>query len=243
MARDRVSRPTGPALRARGLRVRVKTAKGRKPSSARWLDRQLNDPYVAEAARHGYRSRAAWKLVQLDDRFRLLRRGAAVLDLGAAPGGWTQVAVERVGPSGRVVAVDLAAIEPIAGAEILQVDVHDGSADAAIAAALGRKAAVVLSDMAPPASGHRSTDHLKSMALCEAAIALARDMLAAGGALVLKVLQGGGERDLVADLRADFAQARLVKPEASRSESREMYVVATGFAGARPLSDSPPRRV
>jgi 23S rRNA (uridine2552-2'-O)-methyltransferase len=231
MARDR--RAARPKRAASGLRVRVKTAKGRKTASTRWLDRQLNDRYVAEAARHGYRSRAAWKLVQLDDRFGLLRNGAVVLDLGAAPGGWTQVAVERVGREGRVVAVDRDAVEPVAGAQTLRLDVRDAAAGAAVAAALGRRATVVLSDMAPATTGHRATDHARSVALCEAAIALARGVLAAGGALVLKVLEGGGERDLLADLRADFAHARLAKPEASRSESREIYIVATGFAGAR----------
>jgi 23S rRNA (uridine2552-2'-O)-methyltransferase len=217
-------RPAG-----RGLRVRVKTAKGRKRGSTRWLERQLNDPYVAEAQKQGYRSRAAFKLAQIDDRFRLLRRGAAVLDLGAAPGGWTQVALKRVGREGRAVAVDLVAMDSIAGAETLALDVT--AADAPRVLAAKGAVDVVLSDMAPSTTGHRATDHLRSIALCEAAADIARDVLRPGGALVLKVLQGGGERDLVEALRADYETARLVKPEASRSESREIYIVATGRRG------------
>jgi 23S rRNA (uridine2552-2'-O)-methyltransferase len=218
------NRPAG-----RGLRVRVRTAKGRTGASTRWLDRQLNDPYVAEATKRGYRSRAAFKLAQLDDRFRLLRRGAAVLDLGAAPGGWTQVAAERIGREGKVIAVDLEAIEPVAGAEILALDVTDPGAAETLAAR--GPFDVVLSDMAPAATGHRATDHLKSMALCEAAADVARGTLRPGGALVLKLLQGGEERALVGALRAEYASVRLVKPEASRSESREIYLVATGRRG------------
>jgi 23S rRNA (uridine2552-2'-O)-methyltransferase len=214
----------------RGAAVRLATAKGRKPASARWLKRQLADPYVAAARRLGYRSRAAFKLIELDDRFRLIRPGARVVDLGAAPGGWTQVAVER-GKGGRVVGVDLAEMDPVPGATLLRLDFLAEGADDAIRAALGGPADLVVCDMAAPATGHRQTDHLRVMALAEAAYAFACEVLAPGGGFVTKVLQGGAERALLAALKRDFASVRHAKPEASRKESPELYVVATGFRG------------
>ncbi len=218
--------------RARGggrrLTVRVRTARRRRPSSTEWLQRQLNDPYVAEARRRGYRSRAAFKLIQLDRRFRLLAPGRRVVDLGCAPGGWTQVAVERAGP-GRVVGIDLAPTEPLPGAVLLQGDLRDPAAAAAVAAALGGPADLVLSDMAAPATGHAATDHLRVVALAEAAFAFAEQVLAPGGAFVAKVFQGGAEAALLAALKQGFAELRHAKPAASRAESAETYVVAKGF--------------
>ncbi len=215
---------------ARGLSVRVKTARGRKPSSTRWLQRQLNDPYVAEARRAGYRSRAAWKLAEIDDRVRLLKPGIRVVDLGAAPGGWTQVVLERVG-EGSVIAVDLLEIDPLPGAEILQIDVTDPEAADAIRNLLGGEADVVLSDMAAPTTGHRQTDHLRTMALCELAADFAGSVLKEGGAFVAKVFQGGAEGALLADLKRRFASVRHIKPPASRDESPETYLIATGYRG------------
>jgi 23S rRNA (uridine2552-2'-O)-methyltransferase len=226
----------------RDLRVRVKTAKGRKLSSTRWLERQLNDPYVARARAEGLRSRAAFKLAEIDDRFRFLVPGARVVDLGAAPGGWTQVAVDRVnalgtrpGP-GRVVAVDLAPVDPIPGAELHQLDFLAEGADTRLRDRLGGRADAVISDMAPPATGHAKTDHLRIMALCEAAAEFAMDVLEPGGAFVAKVLAGGAESGLVARLNRAFAKVAHVKPPASRADSSEKYVVATGFRGGRPAS-------
>ncbi len=216
---------------SRGRTVRVRTARGRKPSSTRWLARQLNDPFVARAKTEGYRSRAAYKLIELDDRLHLLARGRCVVDLGAAPGGWTQVAVARVGApeAGRVVAVDINPFDPVPGADHAVADLREPEAIARIEAMLGRKADVVLSDMGAPATGHRATDHLRSMALCEAAFDAACALLAPGGALVMKALQGGAEAALLARLKQRFRDVRHVKPPASRAESREIYVVATGF--------------
>jgi 23S rRNA (uridine2552-2'-O)-methyltransferase len=213
---------------------RVKTARGRKSSSTEWLARQLNDPYVHAARRDGYRSRAAFKLIELDDRFHLLKPGARVVDLGAAPGGWTQVAVARVKAPypGRVVAVDVSAVAPIAGAEILALDFLAPETPAALITALGGPADVVLSDMAAPATGHGATDHVRIIALAEAAYDFARDVLAPGGAFVAKVYQGGTEGDLLRRLKHDFAAVRHAKPPASRAESAEVYVVAQGFRGA-----------
>ena len=214
--------------------VRVKTAKGRRASSTRWLERQLNDPYVAAARDLGFRSRAAFKLIEIDDRFRLLKPGARVVDLGAAPGGWAQVAAERVRAgqgTGRVVALDVSEIEPIPHVTILLGDMNAAETPAALATALGGPADVVLSDMAAPASGHRATDHLRIVALCEAAVELAFDVLVPGGSFVAKVFQGGTEAELLARLKRHFAQVRHVKPKSSRAESPELYVVATGFQG------------
>jgi 23S rRNA (uridine2552-2'-O)-methyltransferase len=226
----------------RGPKTRVKTAKRRSASSARWLARQFNDPYVAERARRGLRSRAAFKLAELDARFRLLRLGAKVVDLGAAPGGWTQVALERVGPQGRVVALDLRAMEPIAGADIIRADFTDPATPAKIRAVLGGPADaglrapsavdVVLSDMSPDATGHGPTDHLRIVALAEAAFAFAREILKPDGAFVAKVFQGGAEGALLADLKRAFRSVRHAKPSASRAESAETYVVAQGFRGS-----------
>ncbi len=213
----------------RSLKARVKASGRRSASSMRWLNRQLNDPYVARAKREGYRSRAAYKLAQLDDRIRFLSRGAHVVDLGAAPGGWTQVAVERVGPGGRVVAIDVTEMTAVPGAVTLSGDVRTEQTLAEVRAALGGKADVVLSDMAAPATGHAQTDHLRVMALVEVALDFAESVLAPGGAFVAKVLQGGTEPALLARLKQAFATVRHVKPPASRAESAEMYLVATGF--------------
>jgi len=214
--------------------VRVKTARGRTVSSQRWLQRQLNDPYVAEAKKRGYRSRAAFKLLQLDDQFRFLKPGARVVDLGAAPGGWTQVAVERVRPlqtGGVVVGLDLTPIEPVAGATVLAKDFYDDDAPAVLEELLGGSADVVLSDMAAAATGETQVDHLRIMGLAEAAHDFARQVLKPGGSFVAKVLRGGTERTLLDRLKRDFAKVRHVKPEASRADSAEMYVVGTGFRG------------
>jgi 23S rRNA (uridine2552-2'-O)-methyltransferase len=220
---------------ARRAAVRVKKAKGRKISSTLWLERQLNDPYVAAAQKEGYRSRAAYKLLELDERFGFLKRGARVADLGAAPGGWAQVAASRVGAAhgkGKVVALDLAEVEPMSGVTLLVGDVADPDMPARIREGLGGAADVILSDMAPPATGHRATDHLRIVALAEAALALAEDVLAPGGALVLKVWQGGAEPTLLAELKRRFEKVRHVKPKASRQESAELYLVAQGFRPA-----------
>ena len=220
---------------ARASAVRVKTAGRRKPSSTQWLERQLNDPYVGEARRLGYRSRAAFKLIQLDDRFHFLKPGARIVDLGCAPGGWTQVATARVkaeGGRGRVVGIDTLATDAVPGALLLQQDFLAATAPDALRAALGGPADVVLSDMAAPSTGHATTDHLRVMALAEAAHAFAREVLAPGGTFVAKVFQGGAERELLDALKRDFASLRHVKPPASRAESSEVYVVAQGFRGA-----------
>jgi 23S rRNA (uridine2552-2'-O)-methyltransferase len=222
---------------SRKLAVKLRTAKGRKTASTRWLQRQLNDPYVEEAKRRGYRSRAAFKLIEIDDKYRLLKPGMTVVDLGAAPGGWSQIAAERVGSAegrGQVLAVDLAAIEPLPGVEALTLDVSASDAPAAISAHLkGGRADVVLSDMASPATGHRATDHLRVIALVEAALDLAEDVLKPGGTFLAKVFQGGAGGELVARLKRFFAKVRHVKPKASRPESPEVYVLATGFRGAK----------
>ncbi|HUC66759.1 MAG TPA: RlmE family RNA methyltransferase [Stellaceae bacterium] len=222
--------------------MRVKTAGKRTPSSTQWLERQLNDPYVAEAKRLGYRSRAAFKLIQLDDRFHVLKPGARVVDLGAAPGGWTQVAVARVKAEagrGRVVGIDLLPLQPIAAAVLLKADFLAEEAPAALTAALGGPADVVLSDMAAPSTGHASTDHLRVMALAEAAHDFARTVLAPGGTFIAKVFQGGAERALLEALKRDFATVRHAKPPASRSESAEVYVVAQGFRGRNESAKGP----
>ena len=215
--------------------VRVRTAKGRKPSSTRWLRRQLNDPYVAEAGRHGYRSRAAWKLIEIDQRFALLRAGATVIDLGAAPGGWTQVAVERIGPgTGRVLAVDVEEMEPIAGADFLRLDLGEADDVARLVGALEHGCDVVLSDMAISATGHRPTDQIRNQRLAEIAYEIAARVLRPRGALVTKAFHGGGAAPLMAALKRDFAEVRTFKPPASRAESAELYIVARGFRAAQP---------
>ena len=220
---------------SRKLTVKLRTAKGRKVASTRWLQRQLNDPYVEEAKRRGYRSRAAFKLTEIDDKYRFLKPGVIVLDLGAAPGGWSQIAADRVGSAkgkGQVLAVDLSPIEPLPGVEVLTQDVSANKAPAAIRAALkGGRADVVLSDMAAPATGHRSTDHLRVVALVEAALDLAENVLKPGGTFLAKVFQGGAGGELVAKLKRFFGKVHHVKPKASRKESSEVYVLATGFRG------------
>jgi len=220
----------------RGRTERVKTAKGRKISSTRWLARQLNDPYVIEAKRQGYRSRAAFKLIELNDRFRFLAPNTCVVDLGAAPGGWTQVAVNRVGAGasggGRVIAVDIAEMAPVPGATVLQGDFYDESTLELLNKALEGPVDVVLSDMAPAATGHTATDHLRIVAMVEAAMAFAVDVLAPGGTFVCKVLQGGTEAALLKEMKRLFTKVRHAKPPASRPESAELYVVAQGFRGA-----------
>jgi len=218
---------------SRDLAVRVKTGKGRKLSSKLWLERQLNDPYVARAKREGLRSRAAFKLSEIDDKARFLKKGARVIDLGATPGGWSQVAAKRVGaPSqGRVVAIDILAMDPLPGVEFQRLDFLDPSAPEKLKTMLNGAADVVLSDMAANATGHRKTDHIKIVALVEAAGEFAREVLAPGGSFLAKVLQGGTEVELLAALKRDFAHVRHVKPAASRSDSAELYLLATGFRG------------
>ena len=214
-------------------KVRLRT-KGRSVSSKRWLERQLNDPYVARAKVEGLRSRAAFKLAEIDDRHHLLKPGRSVVDLGAAPGGWSQVAARRVGADegrGRVVAIDHLPMDPIAGVTFVQLDFLDPVAPQRLREMLGGPADVVLSDMAANATGHRRTDHLKIMALAEAAADFARAVLKPGGAFLAKVLQGGTEGTLLADLKRDFASVKHVKPTASRTDSAELYVLATGFRG------------
>lgn len=228
-----VDRPRGSGRR--DLRVRVKTAKRRKASSTRWLERQLNDPYVARAQAEGYRARSAFKLVEIDDRFHLLAPGNRVVDLGAAPGGWSQVAATRVRSTDddpRVVAIDYLDMDPLPGVIVLKQDFLDEGAPAAIRAALGGLSAdVVLSDMAAPTTGHRQTDHLRTMHLCEAAADFASTVLRPGGHFVAKVFRGGAEADLLARLKRDFTTLHHVKPPASRAESVELYLVAKGFRG------------
>lgn len=235
----------GPATRKssgrgqRDLTVKVKTAKGRKLSSTLWLERQLNDPYVARAQAEGYRGRAAFKLIELDDKFGFLVPGARVVDLGCAPGGWCQVAVARVNalgetrgkPAGSVLGIDLQEVEPIAGAEMHVLDFLSDGADDAIKGWLGGQADVVMSDMAASSTGHKQTDHLRIMALCEAAAELAFDVLAPGGTFLAKVLAGGAEGTLQKELKAQFETVANVKPPASRADSSEKYVVARGFRG------------
>lgn len=222
----------------RDLKVKVKSARGRKLSSTRWLERQLNDPYVRRANAEGYRGRAAFKILELDDKYGFLKPGARVVDLGCAPGGWLQVAVPRInamgdkpGKQGRIIGVDLQAVEPIPGAEIHLLDFMEDDADEKVKAWLGGKADVVMSDMAASSSGHKQTDHLRIVALCEAAAELAFDVLEEGGTFIAKVLAGGAESTLQAKLKKRFTKVANVKPPASRSDSSEKFVVATGFKG------------
>ena len=225
----------------RELTVKVKSARGRSLSSTRWLQRQLNDPYVKRAKADGYRGRAAYKILELDDKFRFLVPGARVVDLGCAPGGWCQVAVKRVNAlgersskaQGTVLGIDLQEVEPIAGAEIYQLDFLDEGADDKVKEWLGGPADVVMSDMAASSSGHKQTDHLRIIALCEAAAYFAFDVLEDGGTFVAKVLAGGAEGELQKILKTRFAKVANVKPPASRSDSSEKFVVATGFKGAQ----------
>ncbi|MEA2728812.1 MAG: rRNA (uridine2552-2-O)-methyltransferase [Acetobacteraceae bacterium] len=214
---------------SRGLSVFVKTAKSRSPASARWLARQLNDPYVTAAKQQGWRSRAAFKLLELDDKFHLIQKGGRVLDLGAAPGGWTQVAVKR--GAARVLALDLLPIDPIHGSTIIQGDFTDPEMPARLSADLGGDVNLVLSDMAPNTTGHAATDHIRIVALAEMALDFAVQVLAPGGAFVAKVFQGGSEKQILDVLKRNFANVRHAKPPSSRKESSELYVVATGFKG------------
>ena len=211
--------------------ARLKDEKHRTLSSRLWLERQLSDPYVARAKREGFRSRAAYKLAEIDDKYKVLKVGARVVDLGAAPGGWSEIALKRVGPKGRVIALDILDFKPMAGVEFLKLDFLDPSAPEQLKALLGGKADVVLSDMAANATGHRQTDHLRIMALAEAAADFAREVLAEGGAFLCKVLQGGAEVTLLARLKRDFAIVKHVKPPASRTDSAELYLLAKGFRG------------
>ncbi len=223
----------------RDLKVKVKTARGRRASSTRWLQRQLNDPYVKRAQAEGYRGRAAFKIMELDDKFGFLRPGARVVDLGCAPGGWCQVAAPRVNalgsdlgkPQGTILGIDLQEVEPITGVELHQLDFMEDGADDKVKAWLGGRADVVMSDMAAASSGHKQTDHLRIIALCEAAAYLAFDVLEDGGTFVSKVLAGGAEGELQKLLKQRFAKVANVKPPASRSDSSEKFVVATGFRG------------
>jgi 23S rRNA (uridine2552-2'-O)-methyltransferase len=217
--------PAGP----RGLGVRLRTASGRSAASQHWLVRQLNDPYVAAARAQGWRSRAAFKLIELDDRYHLLRPGARVLDLGAAPGGWSQVAVRR--GATQVIGLDLLPVDPVPGASFLLGDFNDPTMPDRLTALLGGPADLVLSDMAPNTTGHSATDHLRIMALAELALDLAVRVLVPGGDFVAKVFQGGTEREMLEPMKRHFAVVRHAKPPSSRKESSELYVVATGFRG------------
>ena len=216
---------------------RLKRDKRRTPSSRAWLDRQINDPYVLRAKREGFRSRAAYKLAEIDDKFHLLKPGKRVVDLGAAPGGWSEVATRRVGASGHVLALDILDMKPIVGVEFLKLDFLDNTAPERVKAMLGGGARgrvdVVLSDMAANATGHRPTDHLRIIALAEAAAHFAREVLSPGGSFLCKVLQGGTEAGLLAELKRDFLNVKHVKPPASRSDSAELYLLARGFRGAQ----------
>jgi 23S rRNA (uridine2552-2'-O)-methyltransferase len=213
-----------------GARTRVKTGRGRTASSTRWLARQLNDPYVKQAKAEGYRSRAAYKLIELDERFALLRGVTRVIDLGIAPGGWSQV-VRRVAPKAAIVGIDLLPVDPIDGVTILQMDFMDDAAPDTLAEALGGRADLILSDMAANTVGHPQTDHLRTMALVEAGCEFCVGNLKPGGAYVAKVLAGGADNDLVAELKRLFTTVKHAKPPASRKDSSEWYVIAQGFKG------------
>ena len=229
----------------RDLKVRVKTAKGRKLSSTLWLERQLNDPYVARARREGFRGRAAYKIMELDDKYHFLTNGARVVDLGCAPGGWLQVAIPRINALGeksgrkvgRIIGVDLQEVDPIPGAEIHVLDFLEDGADDKVKAWLGGEADVVMSDMAAASSGHKGTDHLRIVSLVEAAAQLAFDVLAPGGTFVAKVLAGGAEQHLQTLLKQNFDKVANVKPGASRADSSEKFVVAMGYRGAQPAAE------
>ena len=230
---------SGAGRGARELRTRVKTAKGRKLSSKLWLERQLNDPYVQRAQRENMRGRAAYKILEIDDKYRFLVPGARVVDLGCAPGGWLQVAVPRINALGekkgkkvgRIIGLDLQEVEPVSGAELRVMDFLEDYADQQVKEWLGGQADVVMSDMAASSSGHKQTDHLRIMALCEAAAYLAFDVLAEGGTFVAKVLAGGAEGDLQKELKRRFTKVAHMKPPSSRKDSSEKFVIATGFRG------------
>jgi len=229
--RKRMVRPPGGGA-PRGKAQRLATAKSHTASSQAWLTRQLNDPFVAEAKVRGYRSRAAFKLIEIDDRLRLIRRGGRVIDLGCAPGGWLQVLAER--KAGQVIGIDLLPVEPLAGATVLQGDFTDPGCEERLLALAGGPVDLVLSDMAPNTTGHRQTDHARIMALVEAAGEFAQRALKPGGAFVAKAFQGGETAPLIAELKRAFAEVRIIKPKASRPESSEVYLVATGLRAAAP---------
>ena len=224
-----VHAPTGGTAAGRAGPKRLKTAKERTPSSQAWLERQINDPFVTEARAKGYRSRAAFKLAEIDDRFHLIARGARVIDLGCAPGGWLQIAVQR--GAAAVVGVDLLAVDSIAGADIIQADFTDPDCGARLMELLGGTPDLILSDMAPNTTGHRQTDHLRIVGLIETAVDFAIQVLKPGGAFVSKAFQGGETAGLLALLKTNFENVRHVKPKASRAESSELYLLATGFKG------------
>jgi len=233
--KDKKANRSGPGGGQRLLHTKVKTARGRKLSSTRWLERQLNDPYVAAAKHEGLRSRAAFKIQEMDDKYKFLKRGAVVVDLGAAPGGWSQVAAERcnaISGSGQVAAIDYLDVEALPGVEFIKMDFMDDDAEDALLALLNDgRADVVMSDMAAPTVGHQRTDHLRIMALAEAAADFACRILRPGGVFVCKVFQGGTEQTLLDVLKRNFKTVRHVKPPASRKDSAELYVLATGFRG------------
>jgi 23S rRNA (uridine2552-2'-O)-methyltransferase len=235
----KTDKPKGKGRADTGLKVRVKSARGRTASSTRWLQRQLNDPYVVRARKEGWRSRSAFKLMEIDDKHRLLHNGMRVVDLGAAPGGWCQVAAKRVGSAPGnplVVGIDYLEVDPIPGVVLLQKDFLDEDAPAAIMEALGAPPDVVVSDMAAPTTGHHKTDYLRTAMLAEVAAAFAVDVLRPGGSFVAKVFRGGTESDLLTLLKQNFATVAHMKPPSSRQESVEMYVVAKGFKGPRPTN-------
>ncbi len=234
------NKPSSGREGGRSLKTRVKSAGKRTMSSALWLGRQLNDPYVTRAKAEGYRSRAAFKLLEIDDQYRLLRPGQRIIDLGAAPGGWSQVAAQRIGAvagPGKVVAVDLLEMEAVPGVDFAAMDFNDEAAPARITAMMGGRADGVMSDMAANATGHKKTDQLRIMGLVELAYAFGRGILAPRGFFLAKVLQGGTEGDLLAALKRDFSVVKHVKPKASRADSSELYVLATGFRGAPTSTD------
>jgi 23S rRNA (uridine2552-2'-O)-methyltransferase len=220
-------KPAKPGQASRGLTVTLRKSHGKTTAQQRWLERQLNDPYVAAARQQGFRSRAAFKLIELDDRFKLIGRQARVIDLGAAPGGWAQVCVQR--GAARVVGVDLLRIDPIPGATLIQGDFTDEAMPARLSELMGGPADLVLSDMAPNTTGHSATDHIRIMGLAELALAFALEALAPGGSFVAKVFQGGSEQQMLAPMKQRFATVKHAKPPASRKESSELYVVAQGF--------------
>jgi len=227
-----VKPPSGGTEAGRAKPARLKTAWKRTPSQQAWLERQINDPFAAKARAHGYRSRAAYKLIEIDDRFRLLRPTARVIDLGLAPGGWTQVAIER-GVT-QIAGVDLLPVDPLPPAHILQMDFTDPACGPQLMALLGGAPDVVLSDMAPNTVGHRQTDHLRIVGLIEAAVAFAVEVLKPGGTFVAKAFQGGETSDVIGELKRHFDSVKTVKPKASRAESSELYLVATGFRKSAP---------
>ena len=222
-----------PIEAGRGLSTRLRTAKGRTTASQKWLERQLNDPYVRAARAAGWRSRAAFKIIELDEKYSLFKPGQRVVDLGAAPGGWTQVAVQRVGQQGKVVALDLLPMDEIPGSILLQGDFEDLAVEQEVLRVLDGPAELVLSDMAPNTTGHNATDHLRILALIELALDFAGKVLVPGGGFVAKAFQGGTERELLNRLKRDFSSVKHAKPPASRKGSAEMYVVAQGFRGIR----------